>query len=479
MRDLTPGTGSLLVGRTRLATVLAGAVASDAGGQAALLDLWADRDEVDGWRLRALVGAGSAFLLHTCVLGDATGYPDVGGILPAAHWFTREIGSRTPLRHLGSPGGVAMVHQALSEPLRIAHGPGVFTIPFGPVRSGVVELMLYDVATAGEDMLLVTPRGGLKHRRLEHRLSEVALDRVALVGERIAGVQPIAGALALCHAVESAVGVTVAPEAMAIRAVLGELERVHAHCDLIMRLCDDASLAVGTAQMAMLKERTLRLLLGLTGHRWGRGVVAPGGVAQGLRPAPLLDHIRSFGTDARRVRRLLLATDSFLDRLERTGRLGAREARALGASGPVARGSGLRCDARHERPYGEYRSRRPPLAVASDGDAMARTEVRMAEIRDALRFVFDIASAGDLAAAPLPELVAVEPNALGIGWAENPEGEWLAVVEAGPDGRLAHARFRPASLLNFGCFQRACEGWVTDFAFIEHSFGLSVAGYDR
>jgi formate hydrogenlyase subunit 5 len=111
---------------------------------------------------------------------------------------------------------------------------------------------------------------------------------------------------------------------------------------------------------------------------------------------------------------------------------------------------------------------------------MARTEVRMAEIRDSLRFVFDLATEGDLAAPPPAAGLALGPDALGVGWVEAPEGEWLAVVETGPDGTITHARVRPASLLNFGCFQRACEGWVlTDFAFIEHSFGLSVAGYDR
>jgi formate hydrogenlyase subunit 5 len=420
-----------------------------------LLDAWVDGDEP-----RALVGDGPRVELLRGA--DAAG---AAAASPIAARLARVAGEG-PMR--------------APRPLGDVRGRGTFTIPFGPVRSGVVESMLYDVATAGEDMLRVVPRPGFKRRGLERRMCGVPLARVPVMAERMAGVFSVAGALAVCQALERAAGVEVAPEAEAVRLVLAELERVFNHCDAIMRHCDDASLAVGTAQVGMLKERTLRLLAELTGHRYGRGVVTVGGVRRGLDRSALRDWVAGFDRDGRRVRRLLLDTASFLDRLERTGRLSSEDAARGGASGPLARGSRLAWDARVERPYGAYVRHPVTVAQRSDGDVMARFEVRLFEVRESLRLLDEVAGAVDLGAVPPVAPVAVDRGAVGIGWAEAPEGEWLAVVEGGADGTLARCRVRPASLLNLGLFERACEGWVlTDFAFIEQSFGVSVAGFDR
>lgn len=440
-----------------------------------LLDLWPT--ERDGaWMVRVLLGGGEAFLLHTATLDAEGGYPSAARVSPAAAWLERALVETSPIR----PHDPSVHLAPKTAPLDTVEGRGVFIFPFGPVRSGIVESMRYDVATAGEDMLLTVPCTGYKRRGLERRLCELPFDQAGLVAERMAGVFSVAGALAVCQAIEAAAGVTVSPEAQAIRAVLAELERIFNHCDTIMKLCDDASLVVGVAQMGILKERVLRLLAALTGHRYARGVVVPGGVARPLSAVALGDELRRFGDNFAKVRRLLLATDSFLDRLERTGEIPPADAAALGTSGPVARGSTLHRDARWERPYGQYRVQGIQAAVMSDCDAMARMEVRMAEIGESLRYVLDTLTTADLTSAPPPEAIRLEQGRIGVGWAESPEGEWIAVVEGGAHGRLASAHVRPASVLNFAAFQRACAGWVlTDFAFIEHSFGLSVAGCDR
>jgi Ni,Fe-hydrogenase III large subunit len=394
----------------------------------------------------------------------------VGDILAPARWLERDLLRPPPPR------------SEVPQPLQDVRGSGVFTVPFGPVRSGVVESMLYDVATAGEDMLRVAPRLGFKRRGLERQATMRPLNQLPLLAERMAGMFSVAGAMAMCHAVETAAGVTPSAEANAIRALLAELERVFNHLDQIMKLCEDASLVVGVAQMGILKERVLRLIAALTGHRYGRGVVTLGGVQRGLNTEQLQSTLDLLNREGRRVRRLLLSTTSFRDRLERTGALSPEDAAALGAAGPLARASDLPWDARVERPYGAYVDHPVTPARMVDGDVMARFEVRLFEIRESLRLVAELANSHDLAAPPAsPPAVVLEAGAIGVGWAEAPEGEWLVVIEAdGDGGRLARCRVRPASLMNFACFGRACEGWVlTDFAFIEHSFGLSVAGYDR
>ena len=82
------------------------------------------------------------------------------------------------------------------------------------------------------------------------------------------------------------------------------------------------------------------------GHRYLFGVIDPGGVSR----APDADALRrelpgAYG-ELRRAADALLATNSFVDRLEATGILTTEQARRLGLVGPVARAAGLAVDAR-------------------------------------------------------------------------------------------------------------------------------------
>ena len=64
--------------------------------------------------------------------------------------------------------------------------------------------------------------------------------------------------------------------------------------------------------------------------------------------------------------------------------------------------------------------------------------------------------------------------------AESARGETVYYLSAGGPDRLAFCHIRAASFANFGIFNRLFKGQVlTDFAFIEHSLGLSPAGCDR
>jgi Ni,Fe-hydrogenase III large subunit len=68
------------------------------------------------------------------------------------------------------------------------------------------------------------------------------------------------------------------------------------------------------------------------------------------------------------------------------------------------------------------------------------------------------------------------PTGQALGWAEAPQGEVLYLVEI-DDGTLVRVKPRSASFHNLGLFHNAFpKDILTDFAFIEASFGLSVAG---
>ncbi len=172
---------------------------------------------------------------------------------------------------------------------------------------------------------------------------------------------------------------------------------------------------------------------------------------------------------------MLLRTDSFLDRLVSAGPLSEQDAREFACVGPVARGSGIDIDTRRDLPYDGYAS----FAVAqhTDGDAMARMEVRFQEVDSSLELIREALSA--LGPGPIRNEVGPFVNDAALGAAESARGETLYWLEADERDALRFCKLRAASFVNFGIFNRVFDSQVlTDFSFIEHSLGLSPAGCD-
>jgi len=435
----------------------------------------------------ALVGAfalgGELVLL--CVpgaAGEPVAYPSLSAWWPAARWAEQELAERGAAEPLGLAAERPLTAPDADRLDRRVEGLDVFVIPYGPVRSGIFESIQFQIETGGEDVPRIEVRPFFKHRGIEERFRGLAPEAAASVAERVAGIAGVAHAIAFAGAVERALGVVPPPAAECWRVVHAELERIACHLDVIAKQADTTALYVGTARFQILKERVMRLRAQLSGSRFGRGVVVPGGVR--VEGQPDLDAIAG-ELDAlegalARDRRLFLGTASMTDRLIGSGRLERSLVEDRGAVGPLARGSGLSIDARHERPYGHYRRLGMRVVTRRGGDAMARVEVRFGELRESLHLLRQTlehlrrADRGALAA----DLPAAGSGAA-FGWAEAPQGEIATWVEL-RDGRIARVHIASPSLRNWALFEHAFpKDVLTDFAFIEHSFGLTAAGADR
>lgn len=430
--------------------------------------------------------------------GDAAGYPALTPSLQAAFWYEREIHDLfgvIPQGHPrldplllpgelfprpgdgGMPAGIDPDEHAIP---RHVTGPGLFTIPHGPVRSGVFESVEYLVETPGEDIPHLSVRPFYKHRGIEKRFEGMPVTDGVLLAERVEGIASVAHALAYCHAVERLTGCTPPWPARLVRVLHAELERIANHLDVAVKLADAAGLAVATARFAWHKERVLRLAGRLCGSRFGRGVVIPGGVTRLPETGGLLGEIGSLQKDVERDARLLMDTSSFLDRLRGTGPLMPVRAREHGALGPVGKASGLVDDARANRPYDAYEALGMfPPGRHDRGDALARLQVRWEEVTESfhlLRQVTDeLHEIGDEPAS-VPVHYA---DGRALGWAEAPQGEVLYEVWI-TGGVVTRCRSRSASFHNLALFHDVFAGDIlTDFPFIEASFGLSIAGVAR
>lgn len=459
-----------------------------------------------GTRIVAVLATRDALAtVETLVARHGTGYPAISPVVASAAWYEREIadlfGIEPDGHHLprplvlplppGSPrprpGAHARCPRLEPDPAAApayVGGDGMFTLPYGPVRSGVFEAVEYLLETPGEDLPHVEARVFYKHRGVERRFEDMAPEDGVLLAERVEGVASVAHAIAYCEAIERIAGTDPPVAGQLVRVLHAELERIANHLDSTVRHTDAAGQAVAFARLTLHKERVLRLRARICGSRFGRGVVVPGGVLEGPRLAPreILSALDELESPIRDDIGRLMSTPSFLDRLRSTGVLTPDLATAHGALGPVGRGSGSVEDVRLSRPYGAYAHLsvgRPRQRL--EGDALARQLVRNEEIEGSFHLLRQAADELDQrpgagSGSTSWHVPAQISSGEAFGWAEAPQGEVLYLVVA-ENGRLARVKQRSASFHNLALFSQAFPKDIfTDFAFIEASFGISIAG---
>jgi len=176
----------------------------------------------------------------------------------------------------------------------------------------------------------------------------------------------------------------------------------------------------------------------------------------------------------------LMATDSFLDRLEGIGIIKPEVAADLCATGPLGRASGVARDFRRDYPYGVYDRVDFAVPVCGDGDCLARMRLRQLEVGESLAIIKQLLSALPAGALTNCSTHRARPGSSACGYCEGPRGATLHWVSVGKDGLLWRWRIRPPSLVNWHTFPFATEGCAfQDFPVILASFGLSHAECDR
>ena len=469
-----------------------------AGGRMQMVYAW--QPEAGGVELRYLASPPEAgrFLLWCCrPEGEA---PSLAAIWPSLGWYEREImdlfglGFRDhpepnrlvlagdiPPPFGGHAGAASHAPRAgdIPRPLPELDAPEVQTLPFGPVRADVLESAEFTFFYIGEQILHYHPHLFFKHRGMEARFAGVTPALGAVTAERISGVGSVAHALAYCQAIEVAASCVVPKRALALRVLLAELERVYNHLHYLGHLANTTTLKVGEAQGKLLEETAKQINARLTGSRFLRGLLTPGGLRQDLVPGAWLSGaLERLRAETARYVDLLERSDSHLDRLITTGILRGNVALDQGATGPVQRASGIDRDLRRDHPYAAYGELPLIVPVRGEGDAYARSAVRAAEIDASIAVMQRVLLL--LEGGPVRTDCAVNPGAEGLGWAESPRGTLFYAVHVGADGRLARVKIKSPSFSNWRVFPFTVhETNMMDYAINEASFGLTVAGCAR
>ena len=471
------------------------------GGRMQMVYAW--QPAPDQLQLRYLTGAGPGkpFLMWSVDVGQDP-LPSLAAESPLLSWYEREITDLFGIEFSGQPEprrlvlhegafadrppmlagaaiGKELEYVGVTSGMPQIDGPDVQRLPWGPVRADVVESGEFVFYYIGEHILHLHTQLFFKHRGMEARFRGQTAAGGTVIAERISAVGGLSHALAYCQAVEAAAGCDVPARAKMLRVLLAELERLYNHLHYLGHLADTTTLKVGAAEGLLLEERAKQLNARLTGDRFLRNILVPGGLRRDLDPGEWLsDDVEALRRETIQFVKRLERTNSYRDRLMTTGLLSTQVAFEQGATGPVKRASGIDRDLRRDHVYAGYEGLPLTIPVLSDGDAHAREKVRIAEIDASIvliQRVLLLLEKGEVR-TPCTPLGGAE----GLGWAENPRGSVFYAVHFGADGRLARVKVKSPSFSNWRAFPFTVHDTnMMDYAINEASFGLTISGCDR
>lgn len=301
------------------------------------------------------------------------------------------------------------------------------TIQFGPQHPAWIEPLRLKLTMDGEIVKDVELEAGYVHRGIEKKF-EWDYNKGSFLSERVCAICTQHHSTCYSLAVEGTIKDLELPRRAAIiRTIMLELERLHSHFLAIGLTLE----VIGFENLFMLCFRTREQVLDVfersTGNRVLHGMNVVGGVVRDIGPE-MAKEIAGFCDDiekrARDIESMIVGSYTIRQRMQGVGVMSEKLARELCVVGPVARGSNVAYDARHDAPHLLYGEIKVTPIVEKDGDCWARSIVRVRELYQSIDIIRQCLPLLESA----PGEIAVKPKSL-------PEGESIARVEA-PRGEL-------------------------------------------
>jgi Ni,Fe-hydrogenase III large subunit len=467
-----------------------------------------------GGRLSALFGrpAGEKVLLTAVLASDPEGklgllstevagaYPSLSADAPAAQGFEREIAEQWGIRPEGHPW---LKPLRFEPPLRSApdafgrkdpratlpgeypffavEGEEVHEVAVGPVHAGIIEPGHFRFQCHGEKVFHLEIVLGYQHRGVEALLRGGPDRRSLALAESIAGDTSVGHGLAYVKVVESLSGLSPAARATALRGVGLELERVANHVGDLGALANDVGFLPTASYCGALRADFLNASAEICGNRFGRGLLAPGGLKVDLgneEARALAARVSTAWQKVKGAASLLFESPSVRARFEGTGVVSRDTALALGLVGPAARASGVDRDVRRDHAFGIYRFVHVPVTTFETGDVLARALVRFLESERSVELVvsqLENLPAGEVRVATGP----LAPGSLVVSLVEGWRGEIAHVAVTDARGKFEHYKVKDPSFHNWlGLAMALRDGQISDFPLCNKSFNLSYAGHD-
>ncbi|MBS3760386.1 NADH-quinone oxidoreductase subunit D [Halodesulfurarchaeum sp.] len=266
--------------------------------------------------------------------------------------------------------------------------------PHHPATHGVLHLK---TVLDGEQVADVDPDIGYLHR-CQEQMCEKSTYRHQIMPYPDRWDYTPAGILnewAYARAAEDLADIEVPEYAQVIRTMSAELTRISAHLLAVATFGLDIVGDFAAVFMYAMRDRdiVMDILEDLTGQRMMYNYLRLGGVVWDL-PEPreeFFEKVRQFldavpeKTDE--YHNVLTQNELFQMRTVDTGYYAHEVAKDYGATGPIARASGIDYDLRRDDPYGYYDELDWDVVTREGGDNYARLMVRMREVEESAKII--------------------------------------------------------------------------------------------
>src|SRR6202161_719144 len=357
--------------------------------------------------------------------------------------------------------------------------------PQHPSTHGVLRVIL---ELNGEIVVKAEPVIGYLHTGIEKTAEALTYSQDITITDRMDYLAPLSNNLVYCLAVEKLLGLEVPKRAQYIRVLLTELPRICSHLVWVGTHAIDLGAMSVFLYCFREREELLKIFELVSGQRMMTSYFRIGGLAL-EPPVGWTDHVQkivqAFPSRFDEYEELLTKNRIWIGRTQGVGVLSAKDAIALGVSGPSLRGSGVDYDVRKYFPYSSYEEFDFQVPVRSEGDCYARYLCRVAEMRESLKIVRQalakIPSDGPIKAdapgivPPQREKMKTEMEALIYhfkifteGFApppgevyqriESPRGELGCFIASDGSPKPLRCHFRSPSFINLQALQKLVEG---------------------
>ncbi len=339
------------------------------------------------------------------------------------------------------------------------HNSGEVKIPIGPQHPSLKEPESFLITLRGEKITASSIRLGYNHRGIEKACEERTYTQALYLIERICGICSHSHATCFVHAVEEIVALDVPRRAKYIRTLVSELERIHSH--LLWLGVAGHEIGFDTLLMYTWRDReiVMDILALLSGNRVNYGMNTIGGVRRDISKEQIDEVAKGIKILEERTKYyidLAKGETTLAKRLSGVGILSKDDALKLGAVGPVARASGIKCDVRKDDPYSIYPELDFEVVVSDCCDVYGRTLVRLGELMQSYNMIRQI-----IKNIPDGQLTVRAPRKIPAGEAvsryEAPRGEDFHYVKSNGTEKPERVKVRAPTLANIQAVSRMLE----------------------
>jgi len=353
--------------------------------------------------------------------------------------------------------------------------------PQHPATHGVLRVKL---RLDGEKVLGSESVIGYLHRGVEKIAENRTYTQFAPYTDRMDYVAAVTNGMGYVEAVEKLMGVEVPPRAQYTRMILAELQRIASHLLWLGTHALDIGAMTPVFYTFREREEILKIFENYCGARLTTHAFRIGGLQYDLYDGferEVLKFCDYFGPKCDEYETLLTKNRIWLKRTKGVGVISGEDAIAMGVTGPVLRGSGVKWDVRKAQPYEAYDKVDFEIPTGPNGDTYDRYVVRIKEMHQSIRIIRQCVDW--IAPGPIMGKVGkvIKPPAGEVYHSiEAPKGELGYFVVSDGSTHPYRVRVRPPSFVNLQALDMMIRGHlVADVVAVIGTLDIVLGEVDR